>query len=142
MAGFDSVNSEDKEKIQAMLQTAQNNIETVLDDFNVEYAKSASSKCGICEEAIKKGDVRIGKKIYNTRMAKLNGPYDRWHHLQCFAEKAQSLEFYKPGEDLPGLASLSDDDRKEIRSQIKGSKKRAAIKDDVESSVPKKVRSN
>ena len=142
MAGFDSVNSEDKEKIQSMLQTAQNNIETVLDDFKVEYAKSGSSKCGICEEAIKKGDVRIGKKIYNTKMAKLNGPYDRWHHLECFAEKSQSLEFYKTGEDLPGIASLSECDRKEVRSQIKGCRKRAAIKDDVEGSFLKKIRPN
>ena len=40
-------------------------------------------------------------------MAKLNGPYDRWHHLQCFAEKAQSLEFYKTGEDLNVVNGLN-----------------------------------
>ena len=140
--GFDKINCEDKEKIQSMLKTARDNIETVLADYSVEYAKSGSSKCGICEEVIKQGEVRIGKKIHNTRMAKLNGPYDRWHHLQCFAEKAHDLEYYKDGEELPGISSMSEDDKKEIRSKIKGSKKRSATKDDVESAAPKKVRSN
>ena len=125
-----------------MLKTARKNIKTVLTDYSVEYAKSGSSKCGICEEVIKKGEVRVGKKIYNTKMAKLNGPYDRWHHLQCFAEKAHDLDYYKDGEELPGISSLSEDDKKEIQSKIKGSRKRSATKDDVESATSKKVRSN
>ena len=133
---------EDREKIQLMLKSARNNKETILADYSVEYAKSGLSKCGICEKIIKKGDVRVGKKIYNTRMVKLNGPYDRWQHLQCFAEKAHDLEYYKDGEELPGISTLSEDDRKEIRSNIKGSRKISTTRDDVETVAPKKVRSN
>ena len=79
---------------------------------------SGSSKCGICEDLIKKGDVRVGKKIYDTRRAKLNRPYFRWHHLKCFGENTGNLEYYDAGEDLPGFLSLSNDDQKIVKSKI------------------------
>jgi hypothetical protein len=46
-------------------------------EFRTEYAKSGASTCGVCEEKIPKGAVRIGKKEYETTRAKMYGPYDR-----------------------------------------------------------------
>ena len=128
----------DKDKVKSQLKTAKDNIRTVLSDYCVEYAKSNSSKCGVCETLIVKGDVRVGKKIYDTRRAKLNGPYDRWHHLKCFTENAQDLEYYNDGGDLPGISSLLGEDKTSVQSKIKGSKKRAA-EDGVELTPSKKV---
>lgn len=121
-----------------MLKQARENIKTILTDFSIEYAKSGSSKCGICEEKIKKEDIRVGKRIYDTRMAKLNGPYDRWHHLECFAIKSKSLEFYDSGDKLTGISTLSEEDAKMVSSKVTSSKKRLAISDDSENENAKK----
>ena len=138
--GFELLKDDDSEKVKFMLKEARDNLKTVLDDFSIEYAKSGSSKCGICEEKIKKEDIRVGKRIYDTRMAKLNGPYDRWHHVQCFADKSKKLEFYDNGEKLPGISSLSEEDFKMVGSKITSSKKRAASCEDLESTTPKKIK--
>jgi hypothetical protein len=50
---------------------------TQMKEFRTEYAKSGASTCGVCEEKIPKGAVRIGKKEYETTRAKMYGPYDR-----------------------------------------------------------------
>ena len=140
--GFELLKDDDREKVKFMLKEARDNLKTVLDDFSIEYAKSGSSKCGICEEKIKKEDIRVGKRIYDTRMAKLNGPYDRWHHVQCFADKSKNLEFYDSGEKLPGISSLSEEDFKMVGSKITSSKKRAASCEDLERATPKKIKLN
>ena len=121
-----------------MLKQARENIKTILTDFSIEYAKSGSSKCGICEEKIKKEDIRVGKRIYDTRMAKLNGPYDRWHHLECFAIKSESLEFYDRGDKITGVSTLSEEDAKMVSSKVTSSKKRLAISEDSENENAKK----
>ena len=138
MEGFDKLKDEDKEKIKSMLKEARENIKTVFSDFSIEYAKSGSSKCGICEEKIKKGEIRVGKKIYDTRMAKLNGPYDRWYRLQCFADKSESLEFYDNGDKLNGIATLSEEDAKMVSSKVTRSKKRSASSEASENENSKK----
>ena len=140
MEGLGVLNDDDKEKIQSMLKEARDNIKTVFTDFNIEYAKSGSSKCGICQDKIKREDIRVGKKVYDTRMAKLNGPYDRWHHLQCFAHKSKELEFFDNGDMLPGISTLSEEDRKMVESKIKQSKKRSASFEDSESEKSKKIK--
>ena len=138
MEGFDALKDGDKDKIRSMLKEARDNIKTVLEDFSIEYAKSGSSKCGICEEKIKKGDIRVGKKIYDTRMAKLNGPYDRWYKLQCFADKSTSLEFYDNGDKLNGISTLSEEDAKIVCSKVTRSKKRSASSEASENENSKK----
>ena len=140
MEGFDKLKDEDKEKIKSMLKEARENIKTVFSDFSIEYAKSGSSKCGICEEKIKKGEIRVGKKIYDTRMAKLNGPYDRWYRLQCFADKSESLEFYDNGDKLNGISTLSEEDAKMVGSKVTRSKKRLASSEASENGNSKKLK--
>ena len=60
--------------------------------------------------------------VHDTRIAKLNGPYDRWqHHLQCFFDKAEELEFYETeAEKIPHFSDLSDKDQEDIRQKLKG----------------------
>ena len=50
---------------------------TFMKDFRTELAKSGASGCGVCEEKIPKGSVRIGKKEYDSTRAKMYGPYDK-----------------------------------------------------------------
>ena len=140
MEGFEVLKDDDKEKIPSMLKEARDAIKTVFTDFSIEYAKSGSSKCGICEEKIRKEDIRVGKKVYDTRMAKLNGPYDRWHHLQCFGDKCKRLEFYDNGDKLTGISSLSKEDKEMVGLIVKGSKKRSASSESSEGEKSKKMK--
>ncbi len=88
---------------------------TLMGDFRVEVAKAGGAGCRVCEVKIKKGLARIGKKDYESQRAKMYGPYDRWHHVGCFAEKREELEFFDAGEDLAGFKTLGADEQKEIR---------------------------
>jgi len=65
---------------------------------------------------------RIGKKDYDSDRAKAYGPYDRWHHVSCFASKREELEFFDAGEDLKGFMTLGEDEKKEIREHLKAMK--------------------
>ena len=79
---------------------------TNLNDFRLEYAKSGASTCGICEEKIKKGEARISKKEFNSERAKMYGPYDAWHHIPCFAEKREEMEYFDAGDAMAGFMLL------------------------------------
>ncbi len=92
---------------------------TLMGDFRVEVAKAGGAGCRVCEVKIKKGLARIGKKDYDSQRAKMYGPYDRWHHVGCFAEKRDELEFYDAGDDLAGFKTLGADEQQEIREKIK-----------------------
>lgn len=61
---------------------------------------------------------RIGKKDIDSQRAKMYGPYDRWHHVACFAEKREELEYYDAGEDLAGFKTISADDQKLVRESL------------------------
>ena len=80
-------------------------------DFRTELAKSGASKCGACEEKIKKGEARIGKKEYDSQRAKMYGPYDRWYMVQCFVEKREELGYYDAGEAMAGFMLLGPEVR-------------------------------
>ena len=75
-------------------------------DFRLELAKSGAAKCKVCEEKIKKGEARISKKEYNSQRAKMYGPYDAWHHISCFAEKREELEYFDAGDAMAGFMLL------------------------------------
>ena len=40
-----------------------------------------------------KGAVRLSKKDYEGERSKMYGPQDLWHHVDCFVEKRDELEF-------------------------------------------------
>ena len=77
-----------------------------MSDFRLELAKSGASKCGICEEKIPKGVVRVGKKEFNSQRAKMYGPYDKWHMVECFAKNREELEYFDAGDAMAGFMTL------------------------------------
>ena len=79
---------------------------TVMKDFPLEFAKSGASKCGVCKEKIKMRDVRIGKKEYNSQQSKKYKPYVQWHHVLCFVEKREKLEYFDAGDAMAGFTLL------------------------------------
>ena len=46
------------------------------------------------------------------------GPYDRWQHISCFAEKREDLEYHDSGEKMAGFMTLSADDQSDIKSKL------------------------
>ena len=48
----------------------------------------------------------------------MNGPYDKWHHISCFAEKRDDLEYHDSGEKMAGFMTLSADDQSDIKSKL------------------------
>ena len=46
------------------------------------------------------------------------GPYDRWHHIECFAEKREDLEYYDGGEIMAGFMKLSAEDQNAIKAKL------------------------
>jgi len=97
---------------------------TIMKDFRLELAKSGASKCGVCEEKIKKGEVRAGKKEFDSQRAKMYGPYDRWHHIPCFAEKREELGYYDAGDAMAGFMLLGPEDKELIKSKLKPMKRK------------------
>ncbi|KAK3578700.1 hypothetical protein CHS0354_008557 [Potamilus streckersoni] len=93
--GFDSLRWEDQEKIKGKLGGAGGDAGSseTPDNFSTEYAKSNKSKCRVCEEPIAKNQVRISKKDFESVRAKMYGPQEAWHHVDCFVEKRDELGF-------------------------------------------------
>ena len=61
---------------------------------------------------------RISKKDYDSDRAKMYGPQERWHHVQCFAKNREELEFFDAGESVSGFGALGADDKELIRSNL------------------------
>ena len=38
-------------------------------------------------------EVRVGKKIYDSQRAKMYGPYDKWHMIDCFVKVRDVITF-------------------------------------------------
>jgi len=111
---------------------------TLLQDFRVEYAKSGASTCRTCEEKIPKGEVRIAKKDYDDPKAKMYGPLDRWHMLDCFVKNREELEFFTSGENLAGFNTLGVDDKAKVKAELKIMKRKIeASSDEPDSKKPK-----
>ena len=47
------------------------------------------------------------------------GPYDRWHHVECFAKVREEKEFFEAGEDLAGFKTLGKDDQIKVKTLLK-----------------------
>lgn len=64
-------------------------------------------------------EVRISKKDYESDRARMYGPIDMWHHVDCFVKKRVELEFFESGDVLPGYNTLSVDDKKMLKGKLK-----------------------
>ncbi|KAK8406811.1 hypothetical protein O3P69_007397 [Scylla paramamosain] len=139
IAHFDSLRWEDQQKIKAKVESGGGGGAPAstgssggkkgkkgkgagnqgLNDYTIEYAKSGRATCRGCENKILKDEVRISKKDYDDERARMYGPVDRWHHVDCFIKKRTELEFYDSGEALPGFFTLSADDKKMVKEKLK-----------------------
>ena len=79
---------------------------TKMKDFCLENAKSGASRCGVCKEKIKMREVRVGKKEYDSQRAKMYKPYIKWHHVLCFVEKREKLEYFDAGDAMASFILL------------------------------------
>ncbi|CAM1297366.1 PARP1 (predicted), partial [Pycnogonum litorale] len=127
IAHLDSLRWEDQQRIKDKIGSSSGSKDTTdenLEEFQIEYAKSGKSKCLCCDEAIPKGEIRIGKTTHEGEKAMRFGPYKQWYHKNCFIKVREELEFRSGGDKLPGFKSLKDDDKKEVKNTLKPTKKR------------------
>lgn len=90
-----------------------------LNDFGVEYSKSSRATCVGCQNLIMKDDIRVKRTVHDTEVGAKFGGQALWHHLSCFASIRGDYSFYLGGENLPGFKSLSPEDKKTVKDQIK-----------------------
>ncbi len=46
------------------------------------------------------------------------GPQDLWHHVQCFKERRDELEFTGSAEIIGGFANLSAEDQAMLKKEL------------------------
>ncbi|KAL4239025.1 Poly [ADP-ribose] polymerase 1 [Mactra antiquata] len=118
--GYDSLRWEDQKKIKEKIEAGggagagpSGSTTSAKSDYATEYAKSNKSTCRGCEDKIAKDEVRISKKDFESQRAKMYGPQDLWHHVDCFVDKRDELGFgtdMNP-DQITGFSKLKQDDR-------------------------------
>mmetsp|Transcript_2345 Transcript_2345/g.3637 ORF Transcript_2345/g.3637 Transcript_2345/m.3637 type:complete len:830 (-) Transcript_2345:156-2645(-) len=81
----------------------------VLPEYLVQYAKSSRSKCKSCEEIIKEGSLRIGKR---ERSDRFDGDIHEWRHVKCFFAK-----FSIASDELTGLGEMKWNDQVSLKKK-------------------------
>ena len=96
-------------------------------DLQVEYAKSSRSSCRGCNSSIEKGVMRVAKMEQPDPTERAyGGLLPRWHHVDCFLERAAELEADGvAAEELSGFTKLGKEEQKELRGKFGGSSKKA-----------------
>ncbi|XP_037073152.1 poly [ADP-ribose] polymerase 1-like [Pollicipes pollicipes] len=153
IAHFESLRFDDQEKIREKIGAAAGAGDAsgggskakakaadkmALKDFLTEYAKSGAAKCRKCEEKIPKGDVRVGKMVFDTDRARAYGPYQGWHHVECFVQQRGELEFFEEASKLPGFKTLSKEDQHMLRDKLKKIEGKRPAEDVVDGPAKKK----
>merc|ERR1712151_1024926 len=125
-----------KERIKSGVGTDATGKST-LSMFNIQYAKSGKSKCKKCDSAILKEEVRLSRKAIDPEKSWL-GMIDRWHHVGCFLADRHNLGWkstYDPSM-LPGWDFMESD----VKTELKGLFKKAALKDGKKDKIKKKTK--
>ncbi|NP_001191521.1 poly-(ADP-ribose) polymerase I [Aplysia californica] len=141
-----SLRWEDQEKIKAQIGKGGGGDDggaASTEDFNTEYAKSGKSRCRGCEENIAKDSLRISKKEYESQRAKMYGPQDLWHHVDCFVDKRDELGFTEQSDPsiIKGFAKLKPEDKELLYAKLgKGKKAEKRKGDDKKDAGGKKAK--
>lgn len=90
----------------------------LLNDFGVEYAKSARSTCPGCFQKICKDEVRIKKTLYDTEVGMKFGGQPIYHHVECFAQLRSELGWFAGADMLPGFKSLTKEDKETVKKHL------------------------
>lgn len=119
--GFEGLRWDDQQKIKAKMgliipeknEFKDENDENKLidndhsaDAFQIDYAKSARSKCKKCDVRMSKNEIRV--QIHS----------DGWYHLECFAKNKAELGFKYKVEDMTGYEELEETDQKTVIKTI------------------------
>eukprot|EP00005_Dracoamoeba_jomungandri_P000909 CAMPEP_0174254406 /NCGR_PEP_ID=MMETSP0439-20130205/3732_1 /TAXON_ID=0 /ORGANISM="Stereomyxa ramosa, Strain Chinc5" /LENGTH=1042 /DNA_ID=CAMNT_0015335969 /DNA_START=19 /DNA_END=3144 /DNA_ORIENTATION=- len=143
LKGFTILRPEDQPKIQRLTKekaTSKRKREELekdeslglKDDFKIEYAKSARSKCKHCSMKIDKDNMRIG---ILTPASNFDGEIYVWHHIKCFFDKRPDVDdpnklkgfgLLRPG-DGDKLRRFTDKAKKTDGDGNKSEKKRAKV---------------
>lgn len=87
--------------------------------FEIEYAKSARSACGVCREKIQKNKIRTKQVTFETALGMAFGGEKIYHHVECFVRQRSKLGWSGDKLDkLPGFQNLCADDKKTIKTLI------------------------
>lgn len=62
--------------------------------------------------------MRLSKKGFDTDAARMYGPVDQWHHLECFKLKREEFEFFASAESIPGFEDLKEEDRAMLLKEL------------------------
>ena len=83
--------------------------------FEVDYAKSARSKCGTCRQGIDKGELRVGA-VHVSRHH--DGVVPQWHHVGCFKsrwlQKAEQCNLFRACKHIKNINDLKPKDAKMV----------------------------
>ncbi|XP_063601793.1 poly [ADP-ribose] polymerase 1-like [Penaeus indicus] len=157
IANFDAVRWEDQEKIKTAIENAgsggggppdtggkggkkgKGKAKGGANDFTAEYAKSGRAVCRGCDEKILKDQVRISKKEFDSERARMYGPVDLWHHVDCFVKKRAELGFFESGDTIAGFGTLSADDKNMLKSKLKKIEVKRKAEDEPDC-APKKIK--
>lgn len=154
IGGFDALRWEDQQKIKERIggtgggggEGEEAVMTSDYKDYTVGYAKSNQSKCRACEEKIGKDELRISKKDYESQRAKMYGPMDQWHHVDCFVENRDDLEFGKEMnvEKMVGWVNVRKEDKDELIKKLgkgeKGEKRKGGDAAGPSQKKPKKTK--
>ncbi|KAK6179955.1 hypothetical protein SNE40_012198 [Patella caerulea] len=145
--GFHSLRWEDQQKVKGKIggggggggdgdATDGGNSDATM--FTTEYAKSNRSTCRGCEDKIDKGLIRVSKKEFDSQRAKMYGPQELWHHVDCFVDKKDELEFNVDIKQITGFKSLKKEDQEELVKKLGGAGPAKKRKGDTKSEAPAK----
>ncbi|GBP32822.1 Poly polymerase [Eumeta japonica] len=98
---------------------ANNDNNTALEDFAIEYSKSNRATCKVCDIKISKDEVRISKMSFDTVVDKKFPGIPLWHHVNCFVEVRCQLLYFAGGEHLRGFEDLKKQDQKMVKEKMK-----------------------
>ena len=85
--------------------------------FQSEYAKSSRSRCRVCSENIKKGEIRLGKSIKWGGGA--NGFINSWSHVICTRVAEGYMDDFNASKHIHGFDNFKTSEQKEIIDELK-----------------------
>lgn len=93
-------------------------VNNAVKDFSVEYAKSAKSKCKLCDASLAKQELRIGKMDYESEDAARFGPLNRWFHVDCFVTAREEVGFVWAAHVLANFDNIEKSDQKILKKKL------------------------
>lgn len=123
--GFHELRPDDQKKLKLKIgesggsggSVSKSGSKATLNNFCIQYAKSAASKCRKCENCIEKDEIRVSYKEIDIERAAA-GMIDKWHHLGCFIKIRPELTIWNVDWKISQFSGFSILDKAD-KAQIK-----------------------